>query len=168
MVVIKFVLVMSFEDVYCLLSTAFLNMAQFSSVSPLARATCCRRLEISLCMATVMQGLLIFQTAIFYIALSICFGFPFCSCQFLHQCHFPESFAVHGTDVGRPGKFSDLLFNTLLFDLTHSKHHVYGTAARTEATLGFRQVALRDAGDEPLEEDASQAFPALESREIPL
>ena len=33
-------------------------------------------------------------------------GSPFCSCQFLHQGHFPETFAVHGTDVGRPGQFS--------------------------------------------------------------
>ena len=34
-------------------------------------------------------------------------GSPFCSCQFLHQGHFPETFAVHGTDVGRPGQFSN-------------------------------------------------------------
>ena len=33
-------------------------------------------------------------------------GSTFCSCQFLLQGHFPESFAVHGTDVGRSGKFS--------------------------------------------------------------
>ena len=33
-------------------------------------------------------------------------GSPSSSCQFLHQGHFPESFAVHGTDVGGPGKFS--------------------------------------------------------------
>ena len=49
-----------------------------------------------------------------------------------------------------------MLFNTLLFDLTHSKHH--GTAARAEPTLGFRQVALTDAGDEPVEEDVDQDF----------
>ena len=33
-------------------------------------------------------------------------GSQFCSCQLLHQGHFPETFAVHGTDVGRLGKFS--------------------------------------------------------------
>ena len=33
-------------------------------------------------------------------------GSPFCSCHFLHQGHFPESFAVHGIDVGEPGRFS--------------------------------------------------------------
>ena len=27
-----------------------------------------------------------------------------------------------------------------------------------EATLGFRQVAVRDAGDEPVEEDAGPGF----------
>ena len=32
-------------------------------------------------------------------------GSLFCSCQFLDQGQFPLSFAVHGTDVGRPGKF---------------------------------------------------------------
>ena len=32
-------------------------------------------------------------------------GSPCCSCQFLHHGHFPESFAVRGTDVGRPDKF---------------------------------------------------------------
>ena len=32
-------------------------------------------------------------------------GSPFCSCQFLHWGRFPESFAVHGTDVGRSGEF---------------------------------------------------------------
>ena len=35
-------------------------------------------------------------------------GSPFFSSQFLHQGHFPETSAVHGTDVGRPGKFSVL------------------------------------------------------------
>ena len=62
-----------------------------------------------------------------------------------------------------------LLFNTLLSDVTHSKHHVYGTAGKAEATLGFRQVAPRDAGGESVEEDVSQDFfPAIESREMPL
>ena len=41
-------------------------------------------------------------------------GSPFRSCQFLHQGHFPESFAVQGTDVGRPGQFFlTSLLNTL-------------------------------------------------------
>ena len=31
---------------------------------------------------------------------------PFCSCQFLNQSHFPKTFTVHSTDVGRPGQFS--------------------------------------------------------------
>ena len=51
-----------------------------------------------------------------------------------------------------------LLFNTLLFDLTHSKHYVYGIAAMAEATLVFRQVTLTDVGHEPFEEDVGQDF----------
>ena len=49
-----------------------------------------------------------------------------------------------------------LLFDTYLFDYMHSKDHVYGTATRVEATLGFKEVAPRDTGNEPVEEDAGQ------------
>ena len=46
-------------------STSFRNLAQFSSVSPLVKATCSKRLESSFCEPIVMLKSLIFRTSSF-------------------------------------------------------------------------------------------------------
>ena len=48
------------------------------------------------------------------------------------------------------------LFDTLLLQLAYREDHVGGAAVWTESTLGFRQVFLRDVGDEAVEDDPSQ------------
>ena len=46
-----------------------------------------------------------------------------------------------------------ILFDTLLMHLAYREDHVGGAAVWTESTLGFRQVFLRDVGDEAIEDD---------------
>ena len=46
-----------------------------------------------------------------------------------------------------------LLVDTLLLNLSHGKHHVRRAAAGMKATLDFRQAALGNVTDEPVEDD---------------
>ena len=52
------------------------------------------------------------------------------------------------------------MFNALLLHLAYREDHVGGAAVWTESTLGFRQVFLRDVGDEAAEDDPSQDLPS--------
>ena len=53
-----------------------------------------------------------------------------------------------------------ILFDALLLHLAYREDHVGGAAVWTESTLGFRQVFLRDVGDEAVEDDPSQDLPS--------
>ena len=52
------------------------------------------------------------------------------------------------------------LFDALFPRLTYIEDHVGGAAVWTESTLSFRQVSLRNVGDEAFEDDQSQDLPS--------
>ena len=62
--------------------------------------------------------------------------------------------------VYEDGNKVHILFEALLLHLAYSEDHVGGVAVWTESTLGFRQVFLRDVGDEAVEDDLSQDPPS--------
>ena len=53
-----------------------------------------------------------------------------------------------------------VLIDALLLHLAYREDHVGGAAVWAESTLGFRQVFLRDVGDEVVEDDPSQDLPS--------
>ena len=61
--------------------------------------------------------------------------------------------------VYEDGNEDHILFDALLH-LAYREDHVGGAAVWTECTLGFRQVFLRDVGDEVVEDDLSQDLPS--------
>ena len=80
----------------------------------------------------------------------------------LGQNH-PKGFSVDRVEgfrqVYEDGNEVHILFDALLLHLVYREDHVGGAAVWTESTLGFRQVFLRDVGDEAVEDDASQDLP---------
>ena len=62
-----------------------------------------------------------------------------------------------------------MLFDSLLLHLAYREDHVGGAAVWTESTLVFRQVFLRDVGDEAIEDDPSQDLPSdRQERDAPV
>ena len=71
--------------------------------------------------------------------------------------------------VYEDGNEVHILFDALVPHLAYGEDHVGGASAWMESTLGFRQVFLRDVGDEPVEDDPSQDLPSDgEERDAPV
>ena len=70
--------------------------------------------------------------------------------------------------VYEDGNGVHILFCALLLHLAYREDHVGGAAVWTESEQGFRQVFLRDVGDEAIEDDPSQDLPSDgQERDVP-
>ena len=71
--------------------------------------------------------------------------------------------------VYEDGNEVQILFDAFLLHLVYREDPVGGAAVWTESALGFRQVFLRDVGDEAVEDDPSQVLPSGEQeRDAPV
>ena len=75
-----------------------------------------------------------------------------------------KGLSVHRVEVFHQvyedGNEVHILFDALLLHLAYREDHVGDAAVWMEPTLGFRQISLRDVGDEVVEDDPSQDLPS--------